>query len=116
MAVESKNTNSPGIAISMMRAYRVASARMSGGVPSALSMGSVKVPPNTATSRPKATPTVSVVPATALTLPVSPAPQAWPISTEAPAPRPIVKAIKKNITGKKLDTAASAPTPSICPT
>ena len=76
----------------------------------------MNVPPKTATSSPKATPTVSVVPATALTLAVSRAPQACPISTDAPAPSPIVKAMKKNITGKKLDTAASAPTPSIWPT
>ncbi|MCY1205373.1 hypothetical protein D9M72_169220 [compost metagenome] len=80
------------------------------------SIGVVNRPPNTAIARPSSRPTVSVVPATALALAASRAPQAWPMSTEAPAPRPMMKAMKKNITGKKLDTAASALTPSICPT
>ena len=103
------------MAIRMMRAYCVASCRMSAGVPSARSMGPVKLPPRTATTKPNTTPTVSVVPATARTRSTLPAPQACPISTEAPAPRPIMKAMKKNITGKKPETAARALTPSICP-
>jgi hypothetical protein len=58
---------------------------------------------------------VKVVPATAFTRSGSPAPQAWPISTVAPELRPIAKEIKKNITGKNTDTAASASTPIIWP-
>lgn len=61
-------------------------------------------------------PAHKVVPAMALTLAGSRAPQAWPISTEAPEPRPMAKAMKKNRMGKKLATAAMAPTPSIWPT
>ena len=51
----------------------------------------------------------------ALTLCRSRAPQAWPISTEAPDPRPRLKAMKKNITGKKTVAAARAFTPIIWP-
>ena len=58
---------------------------------------------------------VSVVPATAFTRSGSRAPQAWPISTDAPAPSPIMKEIRKNNTGKNADTDAIAPTPSIWP-
>jgi hypothetical protein len=60
--------------------------------------------------------TVKVVPATALTLSGCPAPQAWPIMTEAPALNPMTKAMKKNIAGKNTEAAASASTPIICPT
>jgi hypothetical protein len=88
---------------------------MSAGVPSATSIMSAKLPPNTATTRPAIRPVMSVVPAMALTRSSSRAPQACPIRTDAPEPRPIMKAIRKNSTGKKADTAAMAFTPSICP-
>jgi len=88
---------------------------MSGGVPSALSSGVVKAPPKTATSSPNTSTTASAVPAMARALATSRAPQAWPISTEAPAPRPMMKAMKKNSSGKKPETAASAFTPIIWP-
>ncbi len=78
-------------------------------------MRSAKPPPNTATTNPAARPVISVVPAMARTRSGSLAPQAWPISTEAPEPRPIMKVIRKNCTGKKADTAAIAFTPSIWP-
>jgi hypothetical protein len=88
---------------------------MSGGVPTAASSGRVKAPPNRATTMPARIVTVSVVPATAFTFSGSRAPQAWPISTEAPAPRPMMKEMKKNRIGKKAETAATAPTPIIWP-
>ena len=111
--VDSRNRNTPGAANSMMRAYSVAPGRMSAGVPSARSIISVKVPPNSATARPAHRPTVSVVPAIALTRAGSLAPQAWPMSTAAPEPKPIMKAIRKNSTGKNAETEAMALTPSI---
>ena len=49
------------------------------------------------------------------TIVVSLAPHACPINTEAPAPRPITRAIKKNTIGNMPATAASACVPSICP-
>ena len=113
--VTSRKTNTPGAANSMTRAYVVAPGRMSAGVPRARSITSVKVPPNSATARPAHSPTASVVPAIALTRPSSLAPQAWPIKTAAPEPRPIMKAIRKNSTGKNAETEAMAPTPSIWP-
>lgn len=113
--VTSRNANTQGAAISMMRAYSVAPGRMSAGVPRARSMGSVKAPPNSATTRPAHRPTESVVPAIAFTRSGSLAPQAWPISTAAPEPRPIMNEIRKNSTGKKADTEAMALTPSIWP-
>ena len=58
---------------------------------------------------------MSVVPATARTRSGSRAPQAWPISTEAPAPRPMMKEIRNSISGKNAEAAASALTPIICP-
>ena len=115
MDVTSRNVNTQGAAISMMRAYSVAPGRMSAGVPKARSIGSVNAPPNRATTRPAQMPTVRVVPAIALTRSGSFAPQACPINTAAPEPRPIMKAIKKNSTGKNADTEAMALTPSICP-
>jgi hypothetical protein len=45
-----------------------------------------------------------------------PAPQACPISTAAPEPSPMMKAMKKNRIGKNDEVAASAFTPSRCPT
>ena len=43
------------------------------------------------------------------------APQAWPISTEAPEPRPMTKEIRNSMSGKNAEAAASACTPIICP-
>jgi hypothetical protein len=63
----------------------------------------------------RTSPMLKVVPATALTLSVSPAPQAWPIKTPAPELRPMTKEMKKNSTGKNPETAASASTPIIWP-
>ena len=60
-------------------------------------------------------PSASAVPAMALTLCGSRAPQAWPINTDAPAPTPMTSAMKKNTTGNMPATAASASVPSICP-
>ena len=57
-------------------------------------------------------PSNRVLPATDLTASSSRAPQAWPISTEAPAPRPITRAMKKNRMGNMPDTAARAWVPS----
>ncbi|MCY1555770.1 hypothetical protein D9M68_924560 [compost metagenome] len=51
----------------------------------------------------------------ALTLCGSRAPQAWPISTEAPAPMPITSEMKKKTMGNMPETAASACVPSIWP-
>ena len=51
----------------------------------------------------------------ALTLCGSRAPQAWPISTEAPAPSPMISEMKKNTTGNMPETAASACVPSNWP-
>ena len=93
----------------------MASSRMSGGVASAMRSGRLNTPPNTAIVVAQSSATVSVAPATALTLPGSPAPQAWPIRTVAPELSPITKATKKNITGKNTETAASASTPIIWP-
>ena len=78
-------------------------------------MPSVKVPPSKATAAPKHKPTDSVVPATAFTRSGSPAPHAWPISTAAPVPKPIMNAMRKNKSGKNDDTAAIAETPIIWP-
>ncbi len=86
---------------------------MSAGVPKARNITSANDPPNNATSRPALRPIVRVVPAMALTRSRSFAPQACPINTAAPEPKPIMKAIKKNSTGKNADTEAMAPTPSI---
>ena len=61
-------------------------------------------------------PTESVVPATVLTASGFLAPHACPISTAAPDPNPMMKAMKKNRIGKNADTAASAFTPSMWPT
>src|SRR5581483_8203296 len=58
----------------------------------------------------------SVVPATVFIASGFLAPHAWPISTAAPEPSPMMKAMKKNRIGKNADTAASAFTPSMCPT
>ncbi|MNV37184.1 hypothetical protein D3C71_1286950 [compost metagenome] len=88
---------------------------MSAGVPSNCMMGRVNSPPNTATTAPKIRPTSKVVPAMVRTLSNWRAPQACPISTEAPAPRPMTKAMNTNITGKKAATAASALNPIIWP-
>ena len=57
-------------------------------------------------------PTDSVVPATACTRSGCFAPQAWPISTDAPDPRPMTKEMMKSMTGKNAEAAASALTPS----
>ena len=51
----------------------------------------------------------------ALTVSGCRAPQACPISTEAPAPMPITSEMKKNITGNMPETEASACVPSIWP-
>jgi hypothetical protein len=71
--------------------------------------------PNTATISPARKVTVPADPATALIRSGSRAPQAWPTSTEAPAPSPMMKAMKKNWIGKNPATAARALTPSIWP-
>ncbi|MDT4855006.1 hypothetical protein FQZ97_893380 [compost metagenome] len=60
-------------------------------------------------------PSASAEPAMALTFSGSRAPQAWPISTDAPAPRPITSEMKKKKIGNMPDTAASAWVPSIWP-
>ena len=56
------------------------------------------------------------VPAIAFTLCASRAPQAWPISTEPPAPTPMTSEMKKNTIGNTAEAAASALVPSIWPT
>ena len=73
------------------------------------------MPPATAMMMPKMSDSASVAPATARTRSMSPLPKAWPISTDAPVPRPMTKAMKKNITGKKTVAAASASTPIMWP-
>ena len=67
------------------------------------------------TSPPKK-PTVSVVPATARTRSWFLAPQAWPISTDEPVPKPSTKDSRNSISGKNAEAAANAPTPTILPT
>lgn len=113
MAVNSRKTNRPGIAYSITLAYTAASGRMSAGVPSQPSSACANGPPSSATATPASRPTDSVVPATVLTASGLRAPQACPISTDAPAPSPMTKAMKKNTMGKNADTAASACTPSM---
>src|SRR5512140_1405019 len=88
----------------------------SGGVPSTRNSASVNMPPNSATASPSNSPSDSAVPAIALTLCGSCAPQAWPIRTEAPAPTPITSEMKKKTMGNMPATAASARVPSIWPT
>src|SRR5713101_2150723 len=68
---------------------------MSGGVARAMRSGRLNTPPNTAIVVAQSSATVSVAPATALTLPGSPAPQACPIRTVAPELSPMTKATKK---------------------
>jgi hypothetical protein len=84
-------------------------------VASVISSGRANRPPRIAIASASRSVTVMVVPATAFTRSGSPAPQAWPIMTEAPALRPMTKEMKKNITGKNTDAAASASTPIIWP-
>ena len=88
---------------------------MSGGVVSATRSCRPNSPPRIAIKPANSSATVSVVPAIAFTFSVSPAPHAWPINTPAPELSPMTKAMKKNITGKNTETAASASTPIIWP-
>ena len=115
IAVSSRKTSSDGSAIIITRAYAVASVRMSAGVFSASSTEPARNQPETPTSRPPASVTVSVVPATILTFSGSFAPHACPIRTEEPAPSPTMNEMKKNTIGNITDTAASACTPIIWP-
>ncbi|MNG03545.1 hypothetical protein D3C84_866310 [compost metagenome] len=60
-------------------------------------------------------PNSNVVAAMVFTKCGSRAPQAWPMSTLAPAPRPMTRAMKKNTMGNMPETAARAWVPSIWP-
>src|SRR5450830_600869 len=73
---------------------------MLAGVPRARINAGVKLPPTSAKARPSNKATHSAVPATALTRPVSRAPQACPIRIDHAAPRPMIKDTHNNATGK----------------
>ncbi len=88
---------------------------MFAGVASAVTSSRANSDPTAAMAAANSSAMLSAVPAIALTLPCSPAPNACPIRMEAPVLRPITKAMKANMTGKNTVTAASASTPIMWP-
>ena len=83
--------------------------------PIAASSGRASGVSSSDTSRPAASTATVVLAATRRTWPTSPAPQAWPISTDAPTPMPITSDTRKKITGKNTLAAAMASMPIIWP-
>ncbi len=88
---------------------------MSAGAPSNCIRLWANSAPKIATTSPRKKPTVSVVPVTCLIFWRFLAPQACPIRIEAPEASPITNEIRRIMIGKKVETAASASTPIICP-
>ena len=88
---------------------------MSLGVCSAASSCGEKMPPKSPTMMPSTIVSAMVVPAICLTFTWSRAPNACPISTLLPAPRPMRNEMRKKTIGKMAETAASDFTPIIRP-